>query len=217
MAGFEHRGFRLRPATRDDHDGLKAVCLQTGDSGNDATAIEDDPDLLGLIFAVPYQVFEPDYAYALEDEEGVCGYLFGAPDTVSLEKRMASNWFPDLRKSVPDAPADRSAWSGSDWARYHIHHPPAIMRAELEPFPAHAHIDLLPRAQGQGLGKRMMHLIMDQLAETGVRGMHLSVSPRNQRAQGFYGKLGFKPLNPPGVVDDTLFMVSELPRAPVSD
>ena len=214
MSGFHHEGFRIRLASREDHDALKTVCLQTGDSGRDATEIEDDPDLLGLIFAVPYQVFEPSFAYAIEDASGVCGYILGTPDTDRFEARLAVDWFPSLQKSVPDVAADRSNWSGSDWARHRIHHPPTQKRAELQPYPAHAHIDLLPRAQGRGLGKRMMRLMMERLSGTGASGMHLSVSPRNPGAQVFYKKLGFRLLDPPGVVDDTLFMATALARVP---
>ena len=49
-------GYRLRAALAEDHAALCMVCLKTGDSGKDATGREDDPDLLGLIYAVPYQV-----------------------------------------------------------------------------------------------------------------------------------------------------------------
>ena len=38
---------------------LYQVCLQTGDSGRDATAQFRDPDLLGHVYAAPYGVLEP--------------------------------------------------------------------------------------------------------------------------------------------------------------
>ena len=47
------------------------VCLKTGDAGQDATAREDDPQLLGLIFAIPYQVLEPDFAFVIDGPNGV--------------------------------------------------------------------------------------------------------------------------------------------------
>src|SRR5690606_2058664 len=48
-------GFSLRKAQWSDYGALNRVCLLTGDSGKDASGREDDPDLLGLIYAVPYQ------------------------------------------------------------------------------------------------------------------------------------------------------------------
>ena len=59
-------GFFLRQATADDHDALARICLKTGDAGKDATAREDDPGLLGLIYAIPYQVLEPELAFVIE-------------------------------------------------------------------------------------------------------------------------------------------------------
>src|SRR5687768_5326161 len=77
-------GYRLRAALAEDHAALNMVCLKTGDSGKDATAREDDPDLLGLIYAVPYQVYEPDFAFVIDGPNGVCGYILGAPDTAGI-------------------------------------------------------------------------------------------------------------------------------------
>ena len=42
-------GFSLRQATAADHSDLAMVCLKTGDAGKDATGLEDDTQLLGLI------------------------------------------------------------------------------------------------------------------------------------------------------------------------
>jgi ribosomal protein S18 acetylase RimI-like enzyme len=56
------------------------------------------------------------------------------------------------------------------------------------------HIDLLPRAQGQGLGRRMMTRMFEALAERGSPGVHLGLSPSNTGAFAFYRKLGFEEL-----------------------
>jgi len=82
-------GFFLRRATSDDHAAFRAVCLKTGDAGEDATSREDDPGLMGMIYAVPYQVFAPDFAFAIEGPEGVAGYLFGMPDTAAFNAWLA--------------------------------------------------------------------------------------------------------------------------------
>ena len=77
-------GYVLRRALTEDHPAINLVCLRTGDSGRDATAREDDPDLLGLIYSVPYQVLEPDFAFVVEGPNGVCGYIFGTPDSAAF-------------------------------------------------------------------------------------------------------------------------------------
>lgn len=182
---------RIRTATPDDHAAMRLVCLKTGDSGRDASGREDDPDLLGQVFAVPYQVGAPEFAFVLEDRQGVCGYLLGAPDTRAFHRFLTGVWFPGLRPGLHDPGPDPAAWRGSDWLRRRIHHPPGLPCVDLARFPAHGHIDLLPRARGRGAGTRAMRWLMDLLARAGAPGLHLEVSPGNAGALAFYRRLGF--------------------------
>jgi ribosomal protein S18 acetylase RimI-like enzyme len=199
-------GFVLRHAEHSDHDALNHVCLLTGDAGEDASAREDGPDLLGLIYAVPYQVLEPDFAFVLDSRDGVAGYVLGAPDTERFNRRLEAEWYPKLRARITPAPAEEARWRGSDWARYAIHHPCYVYPPLLHGFPAHAHIDLLPEARGQGIGRRAMEHLMLRLAAAGAQGVHLQVSPRNERALAFYAKLGFRRLTGPELPDHTCFL-----------
>jgi ribosomal protein S18 acetylase RimI-like enzyme len=61
-------------------------------------------------------------------------------------------------------------------------------------FPSHLHIDLLPRVQRRGYGRRMLERLMDVLKRRGSPGAHLGLSARNARAFGFYRRLGFREL-----------------------
>ena len=63
--------------------------------------------------------------------------------------------------------ATTSRWQGSDWARHRIHHPDLEIPPVLLPFPAHGHIDLLPPAQGKGIGRRCMAFLERRLAKAG--------------------------------------------------
>jgi len=203
-------GFAMRHATAEDHAGLCRVCLLTGDSGEDASAREDDPDLLGLIYAVPYQVLEPDFAFVLERAGEVCGYVLGAPDSARLYARMEAEWFPALRARLADPGPDETSWRGSDWARHAIHHPELAFPPVLAPWPAHGHIDLLEPARGRGLGRRLMSELMQRLAAAGAPGMHLQVSPRNHKALAFYARLGFARLELADLPADTAFVARRL-------
>jgi len=203
-------GFFLRHAERTDHGALNHVCLLTGDAGEDASAREDDPDLLGLIYAVPYQVLEPDFAFVIDSGEGVVGYVLGAPDTARFNHRLEADWFTGLRTRIAPAPSDQARWRGSDWARHAIHHPEYVYPPALQAFPAHGHIDLLPQARGKGLGRKAMEHLIARLASTGAHGVHLQVSPRNENALVFYARLGFRRLADPTLPDHTSFMAMQL-------
>jgi ribosomal protein S18 acetylase RimI-like enzyme len=193
-------GFFLRHATANDHPALCAVCLKTGDAGADATWREDDPALMGQIYAVPYQVLEPDLAFVVDSSGGVAGYLFGALDTRSFNVRLASDWYPTLQQRVADPGPDQSAWRNSDWARHAIHHPDFGIPEALNAFPSHGHIDLLPQARGRGIGRWCMDFLERRLALAGSTGLFLDVHPRNTGAQRFYEALGYErvpaPTNP---------------------
>ncbi|AKR58446.1 hypothetical protein XM25_22155 [Devosia sp. H5989] len=201
-------GFTLRQAGDEDHDALAMICLKTGDAGKDASAREDDPLLIGAIYALPYQVIEPLFAFVIEHpDHGVCGYVLGAPDTDRFYRVIEQTWYRTLRTKVADPGPDMRTWRGSDWARRLIHHPKYVFPKSLYPYPAHGHIDLLPVAQGKGLGGTALRFLMAQLAARRVTGIHLGVDPKNTGAVRFYDRLGFTPLVADDLPKGSLYMV----------
>lgn len=203
-------GYGLRKAQPGDHAALNRVCLLTGDSGKDASRREDDPDLLGLIYAVPYQVLSSDFAFVVQGPAGVCGYVLGTADSAAFYALMERDWLPPFRARLSDPGPDESRWQGSDWARHAIHHPEFVYPEVLHDYPAHGHIDLLEEVRGRKIGTRALRLLMDRLRETGAPGMHLQVSPSNVGALRFYETLGFSRLEHASLPEHTVFMVRAL-------
>ncbi len=203
-------GYRLRQAEAADHAALEMVCLKTGDSGDDATAREDDPRLLGLIYAVPYQVYAPEYAFVVDGPGGVCGYVLGVRDSAEYYAWAAREWFPPIAATLADPGPDRRTWKASDWARWEIHHPTFVYPEALHRYPAHGHIDLLPEVQGRGIGRVALETVMDRLRASGVPGMHLGVGPRNVKAQAFYRRLGFEHVTGEGAPRNAYYMARDL-------
>jgi GNAT superfamily N-acetyltransferase len=171
---------------------LYRICLETGDSGTDATALFRDPDLLGHVYAAPYGQLEPSLAFVVEDQAGVGGYCLGALDSQAFEQRMEAEWWPPLRLRYdePDV-AERERWTRDEQLAYRIHHPWRTDDELMADFPSHLHIDLLPRLQGGGNGRRLIGRQLAALRERGSRGVHLFVNAGNRRALGFYRHLGF--------------------------
>ncbi|MFC0106732.1 GNAT family N-acetyltransferase [Kibdelosporangium aridum] len=186
----------VRPGRLDDVDALYRICLQTGDAGEDATALYEDPQLLGHVFVGPYAVLEPSLAFVAEDEEGVSGFVLGALDTKAFEEELERDWWPELRTQYPD-PAGDSLTQDQQLMR-HIHHPDTTPGKYLEDYPSHLHINLLPRTQGQGVGGQLMNTLIDALRAKGSRGVHLRVWARNTRAIGFYRHVGFTEIDRTG-------------------
>lgn len=200
----------IRPATPDDHAALCHVCLLTGDAGGDATGREDDPDLLGLFYAVPYQVAAPECAFVLTRSDSVCGYVLGTPETTAFLEFMETVWLPPLRARVTRPPSDPAAWTGSDWIRDEIHRPQTAPPIDLTRYPAHGHIDLLPVARGQGHGRRAMALLETRMTKAGVPGLSLAVAEANSNAQAFYARLGYRRIDDAGAEPGVVYLGKQL-------
>ena len=194
----------IRPARAGDEQGAYYVCLKTGDAGRDAEALyREDPDALGRIFVGPYLAFEPELSLILEDADGICGYALGAFDSRAFYARYDLEWRPRLCALFEDPQGDRATWTRVQNEYHSYHHPDYFCPEPYAAYPSHLHIDLLPRAQGQGYGRRMLDRLMSTLRERGSPGVHLGVSALNTRAIGFYHRLGFRELTRVGACADT--------------
>lgn len=181
----------IRPYRSGDLDALYKICLATGASGADASHLYADREIIGHIYAGPYGVLEPGSALVAEDDAGVGGYIIGTHNTYAFEKRLEAEWWPALRTRYADPPGRSEAWSADQRMAYLMHHPARTPRRISEPYPAHLHIDMLPRLQGAGLGRRLIAAWLARMAARGVNTAHLGVGPANARAVRFYRKYGF--------------------------
>jgi len=199
----------LRPYRSSDDAGLTAVCLATADDGRDASALHAHPGLPGDVHALPYVRFEPDMCLVVDDgtrEGRVSGYVLGTSDTAAFEEWAARAWWPGVRARHPLTAQP----PGSADARLAalVDEPTTTPASVSGRYPAHLHVDLLPHVQGQGLGRRLMEAFFVAAAAAGAGGVHLGVSETNERAVGFYGRLGFQLVER---TDDTLLLGRSLP------
>jgi ribosomal protein S18 acetylase RimI-like enzyme len=187
--------FTIRSARPSDQAGAYYVCVKTGDHGKDGEPFyREDPDALGRIFVGPYLAYEPELSLILEDKEGICGYAFGAFDSKQFYDRYEREWRQDLIKKFPMPEGEPKSWTRVPTVYSWYHNPDYTLPAPYDEYPSHLHIDLLERAQGRGLGRRMMEMVMGKLRQRGSPGAHLGVSMMNLPAFGFYQKLGFREL-----------------------
>jgi ribosomal protein S18 acetylase RimI-like enzyme len=197
----------IRLCEAKDRAAVYAVCLKTGDNGNDATSLYEDPEALASIYVGPYMQFEPELAYVAEDAEGVCGYVLGALDSKRFYSRYVNEWLPELRERHPEPTGAPESWSPTHKIYHQYHHPDEFCPEPYDEYPSHLHIDLLSRAQGRGLGTRMVERLLAELTERKSPGVHLGMWAANTRAQRFYAKLGFREL---ARVGDSLYLGKKL-------
>lgn len=185
-------GTAVRGVTVQDVPALREICRLTGDSGGDASALTAFPDLLGDVYAAPYAHHEAAFGSVVVDGDGPAGYVLGCRDTAVFEQWREEHWWPGLRRRLP--PADAFAGRFDEWL-LGIVHAGVTPEPVWSTHPSHLHIDLLPRVQGRGFGRRLIERVCAQLAAAGSPGVHLGVSARNPGAVEFYRRTGFVELS----------------------
>jgi len=96
----------IRPVQSSDDEALSRICLLTGAAGKSAEGAHSIPELLGLIFALPYNRLETTFGFVLVDNEasvdskegGIMGYILGTTDSKKLEAAAEREWWPTLRE-----------------------------------------------------------------------------------------------------------------------
>ncbi|MDO9395272.1 MAG: N-acetyltransferase [Herbiconiux sp.] len=162
-----------RPA---DRAAVLDICVRTGAAGADASGLVD-PRQLTDRYATPYLELEPSWAVLAEVDGAVQGYLLGTPDTWGFAARFG-------------------AWPSSLGPAEQAEHVANMLVPECEAYPAHLHVDLLPVAQGRGIGRALVEHFVTRLERDapGAGGVHLGVDPANTGALAFYPRLGFEEL-----------------------
>lgn len=183
----------VRKFKEEDRPGLYHICLATGDSGANAVHLYNQKDMLGEIYVGPYLTFQPDLSFTLI-HEGVVGYALAALDTASFEDTLSKNWWPSILDKYNGLSPENFNDREKNLFSY-IQNPPLRPKEVIKEYPSHLHIDLLEKAQGRGIGKAMMLLVLETLREQGSKGVHLGMGAQNSRAFTFYTKLGFNLLD----------------------
>jgi ribosomal protein S18 acetylase RimI-like enzyme len=172
-----------------DRSDLYHVCLATGDSGANAVHLYNHKDMLGEIYVGPYLTFQPDLSFTLI-QDGVAGYALAALDTTSFEDTLSKKWWPSILEKYNGLSPENFNEREKNLFSY-IQNPPLRPKKFVDQYPSHLHIDLLEKAQGRGIGKAMMLIVLETLREQGSKGVHLGMGAQNSRAFTFYTKLGF--------------------------
>jgi GNAT superfamily N-acetyltransferase len=152
--------------------------------------------MMGHIYLGPYALLEPALALVVEDGEGVAGFAIGTADTMAWEERLEREWWPSLRERYAD-PADVPPEERTPDQRraFMIHHPAKTPSAVAGEYPAHLHVNLLPRMQRRGIGSELLGA---WLAKIGAQAVHVGVNRANSGGVRFWAARGFEELPVPG-------------------
>ncbi len=188
-------GFRLRAAVPGDTDALCTISLATGHHGGNAAALYRAPGLMGLIYAAPYVALFPETCLVAQDDEGIVGFAVGAHDTRDFERLLETSWWPALRVRYREPTGDAANWDADQRRHAMMHHPATAPEGVVESYGAHMHVNLIARAQGLGLGRRLVERWMDGARAHGVSGVHVACNPANRGSLAFWAAMRFEPLD----------------------
>ncbi|QLD11150.1 GNAT family N-acetyltransferase [Microbacterium oleivorans] len=183
----------LRSARPGDENALARICLRTADHGADATGLFADDDIWAAVFVLPYAERHPELAFVVADDaDDPVGYIVATSDTDAFEEWFRTDWWPRFAGRWPRPASDDDSRQART-LRY-AYSRAAGVEALAASHPAHLHIDLLPAAQGQGWGRRLVERLSAELRSAGVAGLHLVASADNTGAVAFYDRLGLERL-----------------------
>ena len=150
----------------------------------------------------------------LDDGEGkAVGYTIGTAHTPSFCERWKSVYVSAIKtelQALPEMDADDQEAKEALTRRCDVlldliqNDPHKLaysnIAAELQPWPGHLHMDILPSHQRQGYGKQLARTFLDAAKAEGCSGAYLGMVASNSGAKAFYEACGFRRL--PHVLDD---------------
>ncbi|MDQ1582343.1 MAG: hypothetical protein QOF36_397 [Microbacteriaceae bacterium] len=167
----------IRPYRRSDRDQLYDICVRTASAGDDMTGVYSRDDLMPDLYTGPYCDLEPELAFVLDEGGTAVGYIIATADTRAFVERWRDEWLPAFAERHPLTPDVTEAEKNQILRGLH---PEQMLIPEVDEYPAHLHIDLLPQARGFGHGRALLQTLRSALAASGVMRMHLSMDPANR-------------------------------------
>ena len=175
----------IRPAQPRDHEQIARICRLTGATGEDATGLFSNDTTLSDVYATPYLHGPATFCLIWDVDGEARGYVLGTSDTRAFQTWFVDEWWPSRAEIHPIRAA------GDEWLIPAAADPHRMLIAQLNDYPAHLHIDLLPDQQGRGAGRQLIEAATSFAASGGAPGIHLVAEKANAGAQAFYPRVGF--------------------------
>lgn len=170
----------IRRMRADDIKEVEYVCRMT--AGELSINDEAVGKRMSKMFSTYYARECYDSCFVLvDDSDKAVGYILCEPDYRRFRRIFRKVDVPAIRKL--NKRSGRKAW--------YFPVPYAFFGRK---YPAHMHIDLLPKYQNGGFGTKMVQMLLEDLKARGIKGLMLIASDENHGAIRFYKRNGFKML-----------------------
>ena len=167
----------IRAYKSDDLESVRDVCHKTAHT----KTYQKNKDLVTTMYLDYYAIEEPEYVFVAVDETDTpIGYVLCSINYDKFHKVFIEKYASKIKKRFPIDYYNKNSFE------------PKILKKHLPQYPAHLHIDILDRYQGQGIGKRLLEALFNKLKEDHIPGVCLVAAKSNKNACGFYEHMGFQ-------------------------
>ncbi|MCP2256591.1 Protein N-acetyltransferase, RimJ/RimL family [Streptoalloteichus tenebrarius] len=191
----------VRPYAPADRAAVRELFERAGE-GTPSGSIWGHPESEAAVYLMPYVEHAPEtLLVALLDGEMV-GYLAGCVDSSRFPSESArmTHAIRTYRLFLRPGPLAFFARAALDTVRCALRREPVPGDFTDPRWPAHLHINLVPRARGVGAGAALMRRWLDHLRAVESPGCHLQTLVENTRAVRFFARMGFEKHGPTPVV-----------------
>lgn len=196
---------RVRPYETQDREAVRNICFETGYLGNSIAPLFADRDTFADMLVTYYVDHEPEHCFVVEIDGQVGGYVVGTFDArhvPSPEGVMIRRVFTRL---LPLRPGTAGfLWRGLfDSVFDLLRGAPRPTTPNLDAYPAHTHMSLLPHARLAPVSIGLYRSFFAAAKKAGCPGVHGEVFAENEAACKLHEAMGFKregkPTPAPGI------------------
>lgn len=156
-----------------DYQAVRQICMETAKKGF------RNKEVICWMFLDYYLESESEHAYVLIDKEVVIGYIVASTNAKLYQKQMKEKWIPKIR---------RKSFILGLFSRISLR----ISNPLNKEYGGSFHMNITPKYQRLGLGKRLLDVLKEHLRIQGNSYLFCITENRRTRGYGFYKHYGFK-------------------------
>ena len=186
--------YSIRKYKPSDKERLRYICKETtGEENKKNTALLDS---IAIIFNDYFTEYEPDNIFvAVNEEDSAVGYVICSTDISLFRKKMLSEFSKRVKNTCPSSLPMLYA---------------TVIAVFITPkkYRTHLHIDLLPEAQRQGLGTKLIDNLASHLKANKIANVSVMTISKRSMGYKFYVKYGFRKVY--GISPDRITMTLDI-------
>ncbi|KAK3702292.1 hypothetical protein LTR37_015003 [Vermiconidia calcicola] len=208
MSKLQHQPFVRQYNSSTDFGAVVHIFRETADG---SLKVEPIWTIGSYLWCRPYLTLSPSTCFVIDDGCGrAVGYVLGVSNSAAFCEAWKEVYIPSVERELDLLPLIEGQEGKVDHlsrrrdelmqlVRSPEHAIFGSYRKQLEAWPGHLHIDILPSHQRMGFGRQLVDMMCKTIKAEGCSRLYLGMVASNDQAARFYEALGFRRL--PHVLD----------------